>query len=74
MRSDLLLVLATLPEREYQILSMNFGLEGNYMYSLGEIATRMGISQERARQLKERGLKQLKENKQAVALLMKYVA
>ena len=74
MRSDLLLVLATLPEREYQILSMNFGLEGNYMYSLGEIATRMGISQERARQLKERGLKQLKENKKAVALLMKYVA
>lgn len=74
MRLDLLHVLATLPEREGRILSMNFGLEDNYMYSLNEIALRMGISQERIRQLKERGLKLLRENEQAVALLMKYVA
>lgn len=74
LRADLLSVLATLPIRESQILALNFGLEDNNAYSLGEIALRMGMSQERIRQLKARGLKLLKENKRATSLLMKYVA
>lgn len=75
MRIDLLHALASLPERENKILLMYFGLEGgNCMLSLNEIALRLGISQERARQLKERGLKQLRDNQQVVALLLKYVA
>ncbi|MCF0243196.1 MAG: hypothetical protein HUK06_00375, partial [Bacteroidaceae bacterium] len=49
-------------------------LEDNYMYSLGEIATKMDISQERVRQLRERGLKALRENPKAIALLRKYAA
>ena len=74
MREDLLLVLSTLPERVCRIIVMNFGLEENYMYSLGEIATKMDISQERVRQLRERGLKALRENPKAIALLRKYAA
>lgn len=75
LRMDIRSVLATLPERESRIISMCFGLEENrYAYSLGEIATRMGISQERTRQLKERALKALRSNQQALILLKKYAA
>ena len=49
----------TLKERDYEILSMSFGLEGA-PYSTQEIADHFGTSDERVRQIKNRALDKLR--------------
>jgi len=47
-------------EREFEILKLRFGLEGE-TYSLREIGKKYGVSRERIRQIQERALKRLRE-------------
>jgi len=51
--------LATLPEREERVLRMYFGLDDGTQAGLAEIGTTLGVSRERARQIKARALARL---------------
>jgi RNA polymerase nonessential primary-like sigma factor len=53
-------VLADLPPREQVILRRRFGLDGSDPQTLGEIATEMGITAERVRQLQNAALGRIK--------------
>ena len=53
--------LKTLTPRERYIVKRFFGLDGDEPESLSQVAKRLGISRERARQLKDRALKKIKE-------------
>jgi RNA polymerase primary sigma factor len=51
--------LGTLPERERRVLELRFGTTGEGEQNLREIGRRLGITQERARQLEAQGLQRL---------------
>ena len=53
-------VLATLNEREAQILRLRFGMVDNKAYTLEEIGKEMGVTRERIRQLETRALRKLR--------------
>src|SRR2546428_237393 len=61
-------VLATLKEREAKILRLYFGLEGQEPMTLEEIGSLLGITRERARQIKEKALARLRHVSRARAL------
>lgn len=48
--------LMALPEREQLVLRLYFGLDGEPPLALAEIGRRLGVSRERARQIKDRAL------------------
>ncbi len=50
-----------LPDRERQILTWRFGLDGGREHTLQEIGDKLGLSRERARQLEARALARLRE-------------
>lgn len=52
--------LTALPEREETVLRLYFGLDGQDPCTLDEIGSRLRISRERARQLKDRALARLR--------------
>ncbi|MDX1578919.1 MAG: sigma-70 family RNA polymerase sigma factor, partial [Gemmatimonadota bacterium] len=60
LRGTLEASLADLPEREAGVLRSYFGLGRERPLDLGEIASELGVSRERARQLKERALSRLR--------------
>jgi RNA polymerase primary sigma factor len=65
-----------LPERDAKILEMFYGLNGTTAMSLDEIAGKLHITRERARQLKERAIKMLKGSNTKggkVKILKKYL-
>jgi RNA polymerase primary sigma factor len=64
-------MLATLDEREREIITLYFGLEGSETHTLEEIGTKLGLTRERVRQIKERCLERLKK-KSNVSLLDNY--
>jgi len=64
--------LETIDAREASILRYNFGLSGNSPLSIDEIGVIMGLTTERVRQLKIKGLKKLK-NMQKNRLLRSYL-
>jgi len=49
-------LLDILPPREASVLKLFFGIDRKYPMNLGEISETMGISRERVRQIKDRGL------------------
>lgn len=53
-------VLTTLTDRETQILNMYFGLNGSKELGLKEIGDKLGLTNERVRQIKELALKKLR--------------
>ncbi len=53
--------LKTLTPRERYIVKRFFGLDGDEPEPLSQVAKRLGISRERARQLKDRALKKIRE-------------
>jgi RNA polymerase primary sigma factor len=61
-------VLNTLSERESKILTLNFGLFGERVRSLEEIAAYFEITRERARQIREKALKKLRTRNRKVIL------
>ena len=52
---------ATLPEREADVIRHYFGLNGMQPHTLEEIGEKLSLTRERARQIKERGLRHLKQ-------------
>jgi RNA polymerase primary sigma factor len=53
--------LAKLDERDQKVLRQYFGLDGHEPRTLAEVGRGLGISRERARQLKEKAFKKLRE-------------
>ena len=52
--------LTLLDEREATVVRLSFGLEDGEPRDLGEISNRLGVSRERVRQIRERGLARLR--------------
>ena len=69
--SDLEAALATLSERERQVLKMLFGIGRNEM-TAEEVASSLSLTRERVRQIKERALRRLREADN-INILMKYL-
>lgn len=61
-------VLGSLRDREAKILRMYFGLEGPEPMTLEEIGTKLGITRERVRQIKEKALSRLRHVSRSKAL------
>lgn len=59
--SDLEAALAALPPRDAKVLRLYFGLDDGNSRTLEEIGRMMGVTRERIRQLRDRALRQLKE-------------
>ena len=53
-------LLNSLPSREASVLRLFFGIDRKYPMNLGDISDLMGISRERVRQIKDRGLDMLR--------------
>jgi RNA polymerase primary sigma factor len=53
-------VLATLPEREQEILKMRFGLDGGYSLTLEEVGLIFDVTRERIRQIEAKALRRLR--------------
>lgn len=53
-------VLATLSQREAQIIKLRFGLEDNKLHTLDEIGKRYGVSRERIRQVEAKAMTKLR--------------
>lgn len=52
--------LTDLPEREQMVLRLYYGLDGTPPYTLEEVGEHLGVTRERARQMKERALARLR--------------
>jgi RNA polymerase primary sigma factor len=68
MSKDIELVLNTLPQRERQIVSLYFGIDGNRALNLTEIGDQLNLSRERVRQLKKTALKKIKDTNRGTVL------
>ncbi|MGQ7870822.1 sigma-70 family RNA polymerase sigma factor [Sunxiuqinia sp. sy24] len=64
LRQEIDRVLSKLNDREANVLRHYYGLNELHKMSLADVATEMGLSKERVRQMKERAIKKLKENYQ----------
>lgn len=60
LRKEIERSLATLEEREAEILRCYFGLNGYHPHTLEEIGDEFGLTRERVRQIKEKAIKKLK--------------
>lgn len=60
LRKDIQGALAVLTEREADVLSFYFGLEGTHPMTLEEIGSRFNLTRERVRQIKEKAIKKLR--------------
>ncbi len=60
LRSEIERTVATLQEREADVIRHYFGLNGMQPHTLEEIGEKLSLTRERARQIKERGLRHLK--------------
>jgi RNA polymerase primary sigma factor len=58
---DIELALASLPPRDAKVLRLYFGLDDGNSRTLEEIGRMMGVTRERIRQLRDRALRQLRE-------------
>ena len=54
-------MLSSLDERQRQILRLHYGMDDGVCYSLAQIAEKMGISKERARQVEHQAMQRLRE-------------
>jgi RNA polymerase primary sigma factor len=59
-RAALSRVLDVLPPRDRRVIVMYYGLEGHHAATLSEIATELGVTRERVRQLRDRALERLR--------------
>ena len=67
-RSDIEIALASLPERERQVIELRFGLTGGQPCTLEEVGKAFGVTRERIRQIENNTLKKLESLPEAQAL------
>lgn len=60
LKNEIERTIATLPTREAEVIVHYFGLNGFQPHTLEEIGEKLSLTRERARQIKERGLRHLK--------------
>lgn len=60
LKVDIKDVLASLPEREAEILRLYFGLDVDYAMTLEEIGEKFNLTRERVRQIKEKAIRRLR--------------
>ena len=65
MHSDVRAVLATLEEREPQVITLRFGLNDGQPRTLDQIGKRFGLSRERVRQIEREVMSKLREGRRA---------
>ena len=65
MHSDVRAVLATLEEREQQVITLRFGLNDGQPRTLDQIGKRFGLSRERVRQIEREVMSKLREGRRA---------
>ena len=63
LKTQIALLLKTLPDREQQILNCRFGINGERILTLEELGIKMGYSKERIRQLEAVALNRIREKK-----------
>lgn len=67
-KSEIMRQLKKLPPREFKILVLYFGLDGERPHTLEEIGNKLNLSRERIRQLKEKALNKIRNFPDAVLL------
>lgn len=73
LRQEISKALATLEDREAQILRMHFGIDQRYPMTLDEIAEKLGLTRERVRQIKEKAIRKLRSNPAVLEPLRQYL-
>ncbi|MEM9416938.1 MAG: RNA polymerase sigma factor RpoD/SigA [Bacteroidota bacterium] len=68
LRKEIQRSLATLTEREADVILLYFGLGGNHPMTLEEIGARFQLTRERVRQIKEKGIKKLRHSSRSDTL------
>ena len=61
-------VLSSLPQRDAEIIKLAFGLHGGGEMTLEEIGLKFGLTRERVRQIKEKGVRSLRHGTNCEAL------
>lgn len=73
LRKDLNYVLSQLKEREYQVISMRYGLRDGAQKTLEQIGKIYGVTKECIRQTEKRAIKKIRENTYSYSLLESYI-
>lgn len=68
LRRDVMRTLTTLTEREAEVVSLYYGLNGKSSYSLEEIGEKFDLTRERVRQIKEKAIKRLRTTSRSRSL------
>ncbi len=68
LRKEVQRSLSTLSEREADVVSYFFGLNGGQVHSLEEIGEKFNLTRERVRQIKEKAIKRLRQHVHSKAL------
>lgn len=68
LRREVQRTLATLTERESNVIALYFGLNGESVYTLEEIGDRFGLTRERVRQIKEKAIRRLRHTSRSNTL------
>lgn len=73
LRQEISKALATLEEREAEIVRMHFGIGQRYPMTLDEIAEKLNLTRERVRQIKEKAIRKLRTNPAVMEPLRQYL-
>ena len=68
LRREVQRILATLTERESNVIALYFGLNGESVSTLEEIGDRFGLTRERVRQIKEKAIRRLRHTSRSKTL------
>jgi RNA polymerase primary sigma factor len=68
LRTEVQRALGTLTQREADVVSFYFGLNGKHALTLEEIGERFGLTRERVRQIKEKAIRRLRHTSRSKAL------
>ena len=68
LRKEIQRSLSTLTDREADVILLYFGLNGTHAMTLEEIGARFNLTRERVRQIKEKGIKKLRQSSRSDTL------
>jgi RNA polymerase primary sigma factor len=68
LRKEVQRALSTLTQREADVVTLYFGLDGNHAMTLEEIGEKFNLTRERVRQIKEKAIRRLRHTSRSKAL------